>query len=364
MTTQEVLLHLARRLPGYQLRGDPQPLGGGYLNYVWRVSASPGPLIVKLVPPFVSSIPAMALDAKRARIEARALQSFEPGGPLADLAKGSVRTPRLLDFDELRNILIMEDVCNCPDLGTWLREQSGSQLEARQAGAGVGGFIGALHKRSFGDERLRAAFDNRGIQKVRLEHHYRMIGGLCRKAGLADAESLGERAAQLGERLQAPGACLIMGDLWPASIIVAPENLRIIDWELSHFGWPCQDVAHLAAHLWMHAHRAPDAAAAERARACLQGFLEAYAAAGDIHSLLGAEGLRQCAIHFGTEILVRTIGNFQGGYLYNGLLPADPRVWEAVRVAAEHIRHPDQAATFAPLSAGAQPVCSTEKASR
>ena len=103
---------------------------------------------------------------------------------------------------------------------------------------------------------MAVRFDNSAIQKTRLDVEYGTIPALCREAGLADAEALGRSAVQLGQDLLAPGHCLVMGDLWPASILVSEDRLWIIDWELAHFGHRVQDVTHLAAHLWMHIHRA------------------------------------------------------------------------------------------------------------
>lgn len=103
-----------------------------------------------------------------------------------------------------------------------------------------------------------------------------------------DLESLASRMEAFGERLRTPGECLIMGDLWPRSVLVAqtcpadgnvggegppadgemPDTvgnkspcsaspvLKIIDWEMCHWGRPAQDIAHFAAHVWMWWHQA------------------------------------------------------------------------------------------------------------
>ena len=45
-----------------------------------------------------------------------------------------------------------------------------------------------------------------------------------------------------------------MGDLWPPSVLVRPGGgLVLIDWEMCTRGQRCQDVGHLAAHLWLGA---------------------------------------------------------------------------------------------------------------
>ena len=107
----------------------------------------------------------------------------------------------------------------------------------------------------------------------------------------------------------------------------------------------------LSAHLWMEAQRAPTAEAAHRARATLRSFLTTYRAGlgSAFEEVFGPQGVRQSAVHFGAEILMRTVGAAQHGYLYEGVDVGDPALQEAVQTAAQHIRSPEQAETFAAL---------------
>jgi 5-methylthioribose kinase len=177
------------------------------------------------------------------------------------------------------------------------------------------------------------------------------VGDVCREAGLPDADELGRKALALGEELQSPGVCLIHGGLWPPSILITGDGLHIIDWELTHFGHPAQDVGHLSSHLWMHEHRALTPEAADRARATLRDLLSTYrlGLGSAFDEVFGARGVRQSTVHFGAEILMRTVGPFQQGYLYEGLAVNAPALREAVRVAARHIRSPERVDTFAAL---------------
>jgi aminoglycoside phosphotransferase (APT) family kinase protein len=242
----------------------------------------------------------------------------------------------------------MEDVGQCPDMEAWLLLPSSSLAQAGSIGASLGHFIGALHRTSAHRPPLAIEFDNRQIQRMRLDFQYSAIRSYAERAGLPDADDLGRRAVALGERLQQPGIVVVMGDLWPRSVIVGDEGLRIIDWEFAHFGRPAQDIGHLAAHLWMHSHRTADAHAATLARTVLRSFLEAYRGAlgSMFHSLFGAEGVCESAVHFGSEILTRTTGVFQDGYLYSGFTPDHPTIQEAASVAARHIREPWEVNTF------------------
>jgi Phosphotransferase enzyme family len=346
-----VAAHLDLRLPGFTPAGPPVPLSGGILNVVWRVPGSPRGVIVKHAPPHVAAKPEIPLDPGRLAFEARALEALGPRGRLAEVASGVVRAPRLLDFDAERSVLVMEDLGPLPHLGDWLGRTTRPGAPAER-GETLGRFVASLHAASRGDAELAAAFDNRAVQRTRDEVQYRAIERLLREAGRADAPELGRRAVELGASFQEPGRCLIMGDLWPPSVLVAGDGLRVIDWELAHYGNPAQDVGHLAAHLWMHAHRAADPAGAERARLALDAFLRGYVAAlGSRRDAVLAHGvLEASAVHFGAEVLVRTAGGFRGGYLYDAP-GAERAIAEAVAVAVRHIGSPGAVETFAALSA-------------
>lgn len=357
METEMLLEHLRRRLPDFTPTAPPERIRVGHLNYVYRVRGEPEPLIVKapypVIKPPIAAEPEVALDQHAIDIEARSLAAFEPGGALERVGSAAVRPPHPLNFDESRHILVMEDVGEVPHLGDWLvegsTEQEGSSLQ--RPGQLLGHFIAILHWESFANPQLAVDFDNSAIQRSRLKLRYGAVGDMCRKAGLPDADKLGRRAMTLGEQLQTPGVCVIQGNLWPPSTLIAADGLRVIDWELTHYGHPAQDVGHLSSHLWMQAHRASTPEAADRARAMLQDFLSTYRAGlGSAFSeVFGAHGVRQSAAHLGVEILMRTTGALQDGYLYDSLTVDAPALQEAVQVAARHIRSPESVDTLAPL---------------
>ena len=347
MTSEQISEQLRRRLPDFEATGAPERLAGGLLNHVWRVPGRPASVIVKHAPPHIATAPDVPLDPSRLLFEAWALAALGEGGMLEMVATPEARPPRLYDVDEDAFVLVMEDVGTVPDLGTWLRQER----PVGDLGSVLGAFIGRLHRASFGDEALAQSFHNLPVQATRHAVQYCAVEGLLQNAGMEEAAALGARAVALGEQLQQAGRCLIQGDLWPPSVLVTPEGLRLIDWEFAHFGHPAQDLAHFAAHCWMHAHRAPNAAVEVVARGLLGDFLRSYAKAlGDqTADLLTPDVLDACAVHFGAEILVRTVGAFQEGYLYAGHSPEASAVQEAVAVAAEHLRVPGQVETFGAL---------------
>jgi hypothetical protein len=286
-------------------------------------------------------------------IEAQCLEALAPEGSLAAVPSRAVRAARLLDVNEEIPVLLTEDVGDVPSLDEWLRT-AGEQSRAADAavqGRRLGRFIGRLHATTCNDDRYAEPFDNRSMQETRLAVQYRGVTEMLRTGGVEDAEALGARAKSLGQELLEPGRCLTMGDLWPPSVLVEEEGpnlsgLRLIDWELAHYGRPLQDVAHWCAHLWMQKHRAPSPAAADAVEAMRSSFLNAYRdALGEASETLWTDRERRgAAVHFGAEILVRAVGPFQEGYVYAGLDPNHPAVREAVTTAAACIRVPRSAA--------------------
>jgi 5-methylthioribose kinase len=351
MTDDEVLRYVQERLPDFTPGGAPTRLPEGNLNVVWRVPGEPEPIIAKWAPPYIAANPDVPLDPSRLLIEARSLRALAAGGSLADVCSDQVRPPRPIELHTDPHILLMEDVGSHPTLGRWLRSDDATSEAAARVGRQIGQFIGRLHAATVDRADLAERFDNRAMQETRLAVQYEAIGDLLQKAGVEDAKALGERAEALGRRLLEPGVCLTMGDLWPPSVLISGRDLRIIDWELAHYGHPMQDIAHFAAHGWMQAHRAPDEPTARAVRRLHRAMLEAYrnALGTQAETLLTPQVLADGAIHFGAEILVRTVGGFQAGYLYEGLAPDAPAVQDAVSVAARHLRHPGAVDTFAAL---------------
>lgn len=373
MVDDDVLPYVQEQCPGFEPTGPPRRLPGGNLNVVWRVPGTETSLIVKYAPPYIAADPDTPLDPSRLLIEARCLDALSSDGRLGSVSRPSVRAPRLVDLNEDIPVLLMEDVGDVPSLDDWLRSHSpGNVQEAAPAlGRRLGAFIGRLHAATYGDEASAEDFDNRPMQETRLAVQYRGVADMLRTAGVDDAEALGARAESLGEALLEPGRCLTMGDLWPPSVLVGgdgrrpdrrerperseeglsgaegsrkPSWMRLIDWELAHYGRPLQDVAHWWAHLWMQQHRAPSPAVADAIEGVKASFLDAYREAlGEVRGALWTDReTRDAAVHVGAEILVRAVGPFQEGYLYAGLGADHPAVQEAVATAVHHLRSPEE----------------------
>ena len=347
---QEILDILKDNLSWFQPKNPPEQLQGGLLNYVWRVDGEPKSIIIKYFPPYIATVPEVPLDDKRMVIEARALQAFQAGGIFSALNNNKIRPPQIYYADEARKFLVMEDVENEHSLKTaynWILDG----LSGKEAGEIIGNFIGNLHSLSFSRTDLATDFENFSIQKTRLDFQYQAIASLLKQAGIEDYQILGNKVSQLGEKYLQKGKNIIMGDLWPASIIPVASGLRIIDWELAHYGYPAQDLAHFAAHLWMKSNRAKTKTEAKELDQMLASFFNSYVCAlGSNHKdILDSQEIIDCSLHFAAEILVRTIGSFQTGYLYDGLALKSPPIQKAVQTAVYHLRFPENLNTFSPL---------------
>ena len=309
MKAAQLGAHVQARL-GWAPSGPALPLEGGLLNVVWRQPTRAGPVIAKWAPPHVASAPEVPLDPARLAFEAWGLSLFGPGRQLASLGAG-LRPPRLLDYDASAHVVLLEDLGDLPDLGRWLVHATDSA--AAQLGERLGRFLGQLHGTTWRDPAL-GELDNAAIQRTRLAVQYEAVAALLDEAGVPDAEALGARARELGQRLCQPGHCLVQGDLWPASLLIAepgpgPDGApapqaHLIDWELCHFGRPGQDVGHLRAHLWLLEGEGVAVAAPLEA-----GFSAAYAERVPAE-LWDADARRDAQLHEGCEVLARSLGAF------------------------------------------------------
>lgn len=306
--------------PPATILSRPRPLGGGLLNHVWMVDAAPSPFVLKWSPDHIASAPSIALDPRRSCFEARALELLAETPSLAELMTSSgVRAPALLASTRDPWVIAMEYVEAAGDI-TQRATSRGFEQDARDLGI----FIGALHAQTEGDLELARAMRNDSVQETRAVVQYDALAQWLSERGRGmEAETL--RA--LGQRFLQPGCCLIMGDLWPPSVLVsARDELVIIDWEFSHYGHPAQDVGHLCAHLWLGWRRT----GVSRFREQLDAFLVGYTS----RNALSPAAWRCTSQHFGAELLARTVGAFA----IEGLEPA--RVERVVEDALDAMRDP------------------------
>jgi len=296
---------------GFVPQREPEPLSGGNLNWVFRVRRHDpvDSAILKVSPPFVARVPDIPLDVGRSAQERKGLaRAAEVLGP--------ARVPSVRAHGDQPAALLLEDLApdgTARDLGDLLRAGDPGVPELlRDLGRG----IGQLHAATWGPDDHGLA--NRAVQGTRHEVQYRQVPSWLAANG--HDPRLGDPVVALGERLRdASGRCLVMGDLWPASVLVRPGgDWALIDWELCHHGQPLQDVAHLLAHLRLLA--PSDEVAEGWGKALSIGYWATSPAwPTSLH--------RDALLHEAAELLARSVGSFP---LFDD---GDPRIEQMVAVA-------------------------------
>lgn len=338
---EELRAWLKTHVPEVELLGAPEPLTGGLLNHVWKIPASPAPIVVKWSPPHIASAPEIALAPSRSGFEARALASFVHVPELAAILSPSstaaamtpVHVPALLAAIEDPWVIAIPWIDARGDLSETSTSR-GFEADARALGA----FIARLHTASAANPELMTSLNNIEVQRTRAEVQYNALAAWLDEHERGDGRGASPqrrdaaaRLRALGQRFLKPGRCLIMGDLWPRSILVsARDTLVIIDWEFAHFGHPAQDVGHLCAHLWLAWCREPS----ERWPAQIEAFVTSYREHAP--ELARDDALWSTASeHFGAEILARTVGAFADPTF------TDEMIARAVEVASSAITESD-----------------------
>jgi 5-methylthioribose kinase len=314
----QILRLVQNYLPDFEPYGDPERLSGGNLNLVWRVTGRDGSVIVKHAPPYIASNPEIPMNSNRLMFEATALEAFLSGGSLSKIAIEHVKPPGFLGYDEKNSFLLMEDVSPAKP---WFDAIKSGEAGPESA-IGLGQFIGELHSKTYSNTFFADRFDNRPVQETRYRVQYRLLSDkLAEKHDDDDDASrfAAKKCEELGSLLLQPGRCLIMGDLWPPSLLWSSNKIRIIDWEFTHFGRPLHDLAHFCAHCIMHQAVASPKQAVhfyEIWKCMIEGYRQAT---GRLYStLLNNEEKRWFTVHTSAEILARTIGAFSDGYLFAG----------------------------------------------
>jgi thiamine kinase-like enzyme len=184
---------------------------------------------------------------------------------------------------------------------------------------------------------------NRDVQTMREKMQYQASAGLACTVGeevgqvLSEVGRLHDLYCSTGQAWSQQGICMVHGDMWPRSMLICgPDSLACIDWEFSTWGWPGQDVGHLAAHLWMAGHAWAGGVEGEQF-AQPQCDTDVYTA---LDKLMWEQWSRAHAdaqsqhnvVHWSAEILAR-LGPWRAAYVYEGASTDDAVVGQAWRAA-------------------------------
>lgn len=283
-----------------------EPLSGGLVNQVFKVVCPDRVLVLKHAALHLATNPEIELPISRMDVEVEALKIL---GEL-ELPDG-VQCPEVLVYDRVESTFLMSFVQG-RGLAEILAEEDSVRV-LRGHGRTFGRWLGVLHAKTSTSSRrdeFASRLDNTAIQEVRAEVQYRGLTAMLEPRFEEPAEWVASRFSGCA------GECMILGDLWPESLLLNGDSWGVIDLEFAHWGFPEQDLAHLLAHLRMWALCSENSAPIEAFAAELT---DAYFEVSSWHE----ENFKAANIHFGFEILARAIGLFRSGYLFENASLAD-----------------------------------------
>lgn len=343
-SADEIQKFIKVTVPEFEGSGTPVELSGGNLNYVWRIPGRSYNIIAKHAPPFIASNPEEMLNQDRLRFEAGALRLFDENGRLSFIPSKDISVPKFYGFDSKKNLLLMEDIGSESILFSepMFRDHNDSMPTI------LGNFIASLHRETAGDLFFKRSFQNLNIQKTRRQVQYKGVGQFLKNAGITPSSDAINNAERLGEELLMPGKCLVMGDLWPSSILIDGQKMRLIDWEFCHYGRPLQDVAHFIAHCRLHQEASDDLRRREELQKFCDHFLKSYrlSLGNDFSNLFDEKELRGFAIHYAMEILIRISGPFNPGYLFDSYPANHPKIQALAHEAYRYLENPENEEIF------------------
>jgi hypothetical protein len=158
-----------------------------------------------------------------------------------------------------------------PEARTFKQKLLAHELDdAAQVATAAGMLLAALHARSWQDSEVAAALaDRQFFEALRVDPYYRHVQRLHPHV----ATPLEDLIASL----ETNRLCLVHGDYSPKNLLVTPQAVWLIDFEVGHFGDPAFDLGFFLTHVMLKAVHAGPAAASRLE--LVPVFWQAYAAA-------------------------------------------------------------------------------------
>ncbi len=231
-----VVPHLvARGVLSEQAAVRVQALGGGVSNVVLAVDGDGRHLVVKQALPRLRVAREWLADPARTATEGHALRRAREVAPDA--------VPAVVDSDEARCILAIE--CAPATWSDWKSRLLGGEVDAA-IGERLGRVLGALHRETLSDPPSSPAYGSwEAFEQLRLTPFHETVA----QRHPAVAPIVRALAARMHDRRR----CLVHGDCSPKNVLVGPDGLWLIDFEIAHRGDPTFDVAFMTSHLLLKA---------------------------------------------------------------------------------------------------------------
>jgi 5-methylthioribose kinase len=248
-------------------------------------------------------------------------------------------TPAMLDADPARNTIVM--TAAPPDWVPWKSVLMGDLPDPTSGpiatAAALGRILGDWHARTCGDADVAARFDDdEAFDQLRVSPFHRVVA----EAHPSVADAIRRCIDELEQRRD----CLVHGDYSPKNVLVGPDGLMVLDFEVAHVGAAIFDLAFMSCHLALKAmHRPAHAALLADAGSAL---VDAYRT--KVPDGFGADPASGLTTHTACLLLARVDGLSPATYLDGptadavrelalSLLsrpPGETDLWAAVRAAA------------------------------
>ncbi|KAH8099285.1 kinase-like domain-containing protein [Cristinia sonorae] len=272
-------------------------LTGGLGNYVFRLHLKTPyhehtTLVLKHGKPHLPGDETFTFDLERQAFEVGVLKRIREWLPDDSL----VTVPAIHHFDEVANIIIMDDCGGVGTLKQLMIDNPPPLVMAQQIGEALGKWLACLH--SWGSSDKDALAYVNGNQQARSIAAFVTYGRLVSTlkgenappsmtdpvldipAGhIATVEKV---VQEMTQEIMTTEETLVMGDFWPGNIIVvfsddrsAVQRLYVLDWEIVRPGIAGLDVGQFLAE--MHLLRSFRPHCAESSTAVISSFQTAYA---------------------------------------------------------------------------------------
>lgn len=220
------------------------------MNVVIRVITNERSFIIKQSRPYVQKYQNISAPLERISVEKNFYQAVRDNAV-------SVHMPKILGYDSLENLLLLEDLGQCCDMTNIYSRQ---EITAAHLDRLV--FILGLIHRTETDgsfpENLQMRFLNHKHIFVLPFSEENDLNLDSIHEGLQDismsfksSKTIKSVVETVGEKYLSTGNTLIHGDYYPGSWMTEGENLYIIDPEFGFVGFPEFDLGVMAAHIIM-----------------------------------------------------------------------------------------------------------------
>jgi len=251
---------------------EVEPLSGGFINSVFRVTADGREYVVKQALA-ESSRTILRADIRRSEMEARAMAAIRR------CVGTDCPIPEVLVHDPAAHVTVMTAA---PRSAVLYQDELMAGRCHPAAARGIGAYAARLHESTGGDRSLARRFATNPGFALR-DQTIRSVATAC--------PDLRDVLDTILDRDRAQASALVDYDITPKNILVHGDAVTKLDFECAKWGDPAFDVGLALAHFLLVAFSRPELTAAlvDEARAWYAGYTDHRAAAPDPGFVLRAK---------------------------------------------------------------------------